>query len=85
VPDAIPLIDLTAEPRTLAASVDNTLRTSRFLLVTGHGIDPTLPTKRRSQGFEFFHLEAAANARYVSAIASPVAAHGHRGQRLNRR
>jgi isopenicillin N synthase-like dioxygenase len=39
----VPLIDLRDDWSTLAATVDAALRTSGFLLLAGHGIDPVLP------------------------------------------
>jgi isopenicillin N synthase-like dioxygenase len=48
----IPLIDL-AQPDT--AAVDHALRTSGFLLVTGHGIDPRHTSDLRAAALDFFH------------------------------
>jgi isopenicillin N synthase-like dioxygenase len=67
----IPLIDLADAPAALAAAVDQALRTSGFLLVTGHGIDASLPDRLRAEAFEFFHLDAATKAPYRSAIGVP--------------
>jgi isopenicillin N synthase-like dioxygenase len=71
VPEDIPLIDLATDPAALATSVDHALRTSGFLLVTGHGIDPDLPSQLRAQALEFFHLDTATKAPYRSAIGVP--------------
>ncbi|MFD5921126.1 isopenicillin N synthase family dioxygenase [Kitasatospora sp. NPDC058201] len=59
----IPLIDLSrwtsdqsADRERLAARVDRSLRSSGFLLVTGHGIEPELPGRVRAAANDFFHL-----------------------------
>jgi isopenicillin N synthase-like dioxygenase len=71
VAEDIPLIDLATDPAALAESVDHALRTSGFLLVTAHGIDPDLPRRLRAQALEFFHLDTATKAPYQSAIGVP--------------
>ncbi|MFK0296915.1 isopenicillin N synthase family dioxygenase [Streptomyces sp. NPDC090442] len=68
----IPTIDLTSwttnhpeERRQLAAHVDQSLQTTGFLLVTGHGIDPTLPTRLRHAARDFFHLPPTVKKHYA--------------------
>ncbi|MCU1484045.1 MAG: putative oxidoreductase, 2OG-Fe(II) oxygenase family,putative, partial [Actinomycetia bacterium] len=51
----IPLIDL-ARPDT--GAIDHALRTSGFLLVTGHGIDPQVTADLRAAALDFFHGDA---------------------------
>ncbi|MCU1374886.1 MAG: oxidoreductase [Actinomycetia bacterium] len=60
----IPLLDLTEDPTSLAPVVDHALRTSGFLLVTGHGIDPALPAAVRAETLRFFHGDPATKAPY---------------------
>ncbi|WP_030410547.1 isopenicillin N synthase family dioxygenase [Streptomyces sp. NRRL S-1448] len=68
----IPTIDLTSwttnspqERRQLAAHIDQSLQTTGFLLVTGHGIDFALPTRVRQAAHDFFHLPPAVKKRYA--------------------
>ncbi|MFI6644368.1 isopenicillin N synthase family dioxygenase [Streptomyces sp. NPDC050504] len=68
----IPLVDLSdwspddgAARERLAGHVDRALRSTGFLLVTGHGIDPGLPARVRAAAREFFHLPAEVKARYA--------------------
>jgi isopenicillin N synthase-like dioxygenase len=71
----VPVIDLTAwfggdaEARAgLARQVDEALRTSGFLLVTGHGITARLRAQARAAAREFFALPAPVKARYAAAV-----------------
>lgn len=52
--------------RAVAARVDHALRTSGFMLVTGHGIDPALSEQLRSSVREFFHQPDTAKQPYRS-------------------
>ncbi|AZM57987.1 oxidoreductase [Streptomyces sp. WAC 01529] len=68
----IPTIDLTqwsqdnpAGRAQLAAQVDQTLQSTGFLLVTGHGIDPDLPGRVRAAARDFFHLPPAVKEGYA--------------------
>lgn len=63
---AVPLIDLTPwyegapiDRGAVAASVDEALRTSGFLLITGHRVPDGLRREARCAALEFFHLPEA--------------------------
>lgn len=71
----IPLIDIAAwrtgtpEARAeLAARMDEALRRSGFLLVSGHGIAPELRAAIREQANVFFALPEAAKAAYTAPV-----------------
>lgn len=68
----IPVIDLgdwypndSAARNHLAARVDQALKATGFLLVTGHGITPDLVGQVRAAAYEFFHLSSAVKERYA--------------------
>lgn len=70
----IPAIDLShwytdrndsAARQRLTAHVDQALRSTGFLLVTGHGIAPDLPDRVRAAALDFFHLPTAVKERYA--------------------
>ncbi|MGW6843633.1 isopenicillin N synthase family dioxygenase [Streptomyces sp. NPDC054958] len=71
----IPVIDLgpwrsggpEARART-AARVDEALRAAGFLLVTGHGVDPSLPARIREAAGEFFRLPVSAKTPYSVTV-----------------
>ncbi|MFJ6054215.1 isopenicillin N synthase family dioxygenase [Streptomyces sp. NPDC092307] len=71
----IPVIDLglwrsggpQARART-AARVDEALRAAGFLLVTGHGVDPSLPARIREAAGEFFRLPVSAKTPYAVTV-----------------
>lgn len=71
----IPVIDLgpwrsgvpEARART-AARVDEALREAGFLLVTGHGVDPSLPARIREAARAFFRLPAGAKEPYAVTV-----------------
>ncbi|MET7860884.1 2-oxoglutarate and iron-dependent oxygenase domain-containing protein [Streptomyces sp. NPDC005318] len=54
--------------RTIAATVDEALRTAGFLLVTKHGVDPALRTALRDTARAFFRLPAAAKEPYAVRV-----------------
>jgi isopenicillin N synthase-like dioxygenase len=75
VADVVPMIDLSpwfgdSEPdqRAVARQVDEALRTSGFLLVTGHGIPDEARARTRAVAREFFALPAAVKARYTAVV-----------------
>lgn len=79
----IPLVDIAqwrsgsdAALTTLAHQVDDALRTAGFMMVTGHGVDPTLGDDIRAAARRFFALAPEAKARY----AAPVYGRGWVGQ-----
>ena len=66
MPALVPLIDLTpwfrggaADRADVARQVDQALRTSGFLLITGHGVPPGVRARTRAVAREFFALPAA--------------------------
>ncbi|MEU7578655.1 2-oxoglutarate and iron-dependent oxygenase domain-containing protein [Streptomyces sp. NPDC041068] len=68
----IPVIDLSpwsapdeAARQRLADHVDRALRSTGFLLVTGHGIAPDLPGRVRAAAQDFFRLPPAVKERYA--------------------
>lgn len=71
----VPVIDLgpwrsggpQARART-AARVDEALRAAGFLLVTGHGVDPSLPARIREAARTFFRLPAALKEPYAVTV-----------------
>jgi isopenicillin N synthase-like dioxygenase len=72
---AVPIIDLTPwfagsdrDRAAVAAAVDDALRTSGFLLITGHGVPPELRAETRAVAREFFALPASVKARYAIAV-----------------
>ncbi|MEV8016884.1 2-oxoglutarate and iron-dependent oxygenase domain-containing protein [Streptomyces sp. NPDC086554] len=71
----IPTIDLrpwlTGDPAARAAvarTVDRALQTAGFLLVTGHGVDPSLCTRIRAAARAFFVLPASAKKPYAAKV-----------------
>lgn len=73
--DPIPLIDMApwrhgdeAERARVAQRVDQALRTSGFLLVAGHGVDPRLRDRVRELARMFFALPPSVKARYAVAV-----------------
>jgi isopenicillin N synthase-like dioxygenase len=55
----------------VAAAVDHALRHTGFMLVVGHGIDPTLPAAVRETCTAFFHLDPATKEPYRSRPGRP--------------
>ncbi|WP_055493070.1 isopenicillin N synthase family oxygenase [Streptomyces sp. TP-A0356] len=53
---------------TLARAVDEALKTAGFLLVTGHGVDPSLRTRIRQAARAFFTLPAEAKEKYAARV-----------------
>jgi isopenicillin N synthase-like dioxygenase len=75
VADLVPIIDLTPwfsggedGRRAVAARVDEALRTSGFLLITGHGVPDEVRARARATAREFFTLPAAVKARYATQV-----------------
>ena len=73
--DLVPIIDLTPwfsggedGRRAVAARVDEALRTSGFLLITGHGVPDEVRARARATAREFFTLPAAVKARYATQV-----------------
>lgn len=73
--DAVPIIDLTpwfqgdpASRRAVAAEVDNALRRSGFLLITGHRVPDELRDNVRAAAKEFFALSAETKRRYAVKV-----------------
>ncbi|GAA1946993.1 2-oxoglutarate and iron-dependent oxygenase domain-containing protein [Streptomyces durmitorensis] len=71
----IPTIDLepwlSGDPAARAAvarTVDRALRTAGFLLVTGHGVDPSLRTRIRAAARAFFVLPASVKEPYAAKV-----------------
>jgi isopenicillin N synthase-like dioxygenase len=71
----IPTIDLrpwlTGDPEAraaIAATVDRALRTAGFLLVTGHGVDPSLRAAIRGAARGFFRLPETVKAPYAVKV-----------------
>lgn len=56
------------EARRVCADVDTSLQRVGFLLVTGHGIDPSLPARLRSAAREFFDLAPEVKGRYAVGV-----------------
>ncbi|MDL9947601.1 2-oxoglutarate and iron-dependent oxygenase domain-containing protein [Gordonia sp. ABSL11-1] len=52
----------------VCAAVDESLQKAGFLLVTGHGIDPGLPTALRSAAREFFAFPPEIKAQYAVGV-----------------
>jgi isopenicillin N synthase-like dioxygenase len=52
----------------VAQQVDEALRTSGFLLVTGHGVDPALRDRVRALAREFFALPESVKTRYAVGV-----------------
>ncbi|MFI6339455.1 isopenicillin N synthase family dioxygenase [Streptomyces sp. NPDC050535] len=52
----------------IARTVDRALRTAGFLLVTGHGVDPSLRDGIRAAARTFFTLPAAAKEPYTAKV-----------------
>ena len=76
--DVGPLLDPTSDlddRRRVGADLDRACRTSGFLLVTGHGVDPALRDDLERLSREFFALPDEAKAR----IAMPLAGAAWRG------
>ena len=73
--DVVPMIDLSPwfgdserGQRAVAGQVDEALRTSGFLLITGHGVPDEARARTRAVAREFFALPAAVKARYTAAV-----------------
>jgi len=74
-PPRIPTIDLrpwlNGDPGTRAAiarTVDEALQTAGFLLITGHGVDPSLRARVREAARAFFTLPAEAKQPYAAKV-----------------
>ncbi|MFW0792507.1 2OG-Fe(II) oxygenase family protein [Gordonia sp. CPCC 205515] len=52
----------------VCAAVDISLQQAGFLLVTGHGIDPTLPARLRATAREFFALPGHVKSKYAVGV-----------------
>ncbi|UQX04364.1 2-oxoglutarate and iron-dependent oxygenase domain-containing protein [Streptomyces sp. RerS4] len=52
----------------IAARVDEALQAAGFLLVTGHGVDPTLPARIREAARAFFRLPPARKRPYAVTV-----------------
>src|SRR5450759_36038 len=75
VAELVPVIDLapwfhgdTGDRAAVARQVDQALRTSGFLLVTGHGVPGDLQARTRDVAREFFALSPEVKARYAIAV-----------------
>ena len=75
MPALVPIIDLAAwfdgdtrERGAVARQVDQALRTSGFLLITGHRVPADLRAQTRAVAREFFALPAEVKARYAIAV-----------------
>jgi isopenicillin N synthase-like dioxygenase len=75
VPALVPIIDLAAwfdgdrrDRAAVAGQVDQALRTSGFLLITGHRVPADVRAQTRSVAREFFALPAEVKARYAIAV-----------------
>ncbi|GHK00291.1 oxidoreductase [Streptomyces sp. Y2F8-2] len=71
----IPTIDLRpwlhgdpAARARIARTVDEALQTAGFLLVTGHGVDPSLRTRIREAARTFFTLPVAVKEKYAARV-----------------
>ncbi len=73
--NAIATVDLSrwqaggADADAVAAAVDAGLRQAGFILVRGHGVDPTLAGRVRTAAREFFALPGAVKHRYAVPVA----------------
>ncbi|MFJ8358608.1 isopenicillin N synthase family dioxygenase [Streptomyces sp. NPDC093984] len=52
----------------IARTVDEALQTAGFLLVTGHGVDPSLRTRIRETARTFFTLPVAVKEKYAARV-----------------
>ncbi|WP_155055405.1 isopenicillin N synthase family dioxygenase [Streptomyces blattellae] len=75
IPTIVPTIDLKpwfdGDPRVrarIARTVDEALQTAGFLLVTGHGVDPALPSRIREAARAFFALPAEVKQPYAAKV-----------------
>ena len=75
MPALVPRIDLTpwfeggpADRAAVAQQVDQALRTSGFLLITGHGVPAETRARTRAVAREFFALPADVKARYATTV-----------------
>jgi len=75
VPAPVPVIDLTpwfaGAPRDragVARQVDEALRSSGFLLITGHRVPGAVRAQTRATAREFFALPAEVKARYAITV-----------------
>jgi isopenicillin N synthase-like dioxygenase len=75
VADVVPIIDLTPwlsgterDRAAVAGQVDEALRTSGFLLITGHGVPDEVRARTRAVAREFFALPATVKARYATQV-----------------
>jgi len=75
VPEQVPVIDLApwfdgdaGDRAAVAQQVDRALRTSGFLLVTGHGVPAEVRARTRAVAREFFALPTAVKARYATTV-----------------
>ncbi len=67
----IPTVDLAgwrAGDRSGAAEIDTALQQAGFLLVTGHGVDPSLRAAVRAAARRFFALPAEVKGRYPARV-----------------
>jgi isopenicillin N synthase-like dioxygenase len=75
VPDLVPIIDLSPwfsgsehDRAGVARQVDEALRTSGFLLITGHGVADGSRARTRAVAREFFALPPEVKARYATTV-----------------
>jgi hypothetical protein len=75
MPSSVPLVDLnpwfegTPDGRSAAAArIDDALRDSGFLLITGHGVPDKLRADTRELSRKFFALPEAAKAKYTVSV-----------------
>jgi isopenicillin N synthase-like dioxygenase len=75
MPSSVPLVDLnpwfegTPDGRSaVAARIDDALRDSGFLLITGHGMPDKLRADTRELSRKFFALPEAAKAKYTVSV-----------------
>ncbi len=75
MPPAVPVIDLgpwfagrARDRAAVASAVDDALRTSGFLLITGHGVPAGLSAETRAVAREFFALPDSVKSRYAIAV-----------------
>src|SRR5262249_23613702 len=73
--DAVPIVDLApwfegsqVGRAQVARQVDEALRVSGFMLITGHGVADGLRAQTRVTAKEFFALPAATKARYAVTV-----------------
>lgn len=57
-----------AAAQRVCAAVDESLQQAGFLLVTGHGLDPELPSSLRAAARRFFALPADVKSRYSAGV-----------------